>query len=384
MREKLRTAALILSISCASMIGMIDLTPVEAEIKTIEADGMYIMGDGTKENPAVAKERAREDAKRAASEKASVYVESLSEMNENEITKDVVRTVSSSVLQVTSSDVTAEVAADNALIFRCHIVALVDSDKVLGQLKKDGAELAEAARRNKELEEQISKVNAELATLKDRYAAAQDEAERNKIREQVRLNEQKFETNQLIEQGNNRLMNRDFYAAIQSYREALIGDPGNSVVYNNLGFTCEQTHDYDAAILHYQKAIECDARYVGAHYNLGNVYYRRQEYRQAIENYLRTIELDDQFIAAYNNLGLAYENLGEYDKAIDSFTRAIEKAPDKSGRSFAGLYNNRGTCYQRMERFDAALSDYDKALEIDPAYSEPKLNAERLRAWLNG
>ena len=61
---------------------------VEAEVKTIEADGMYIMGDGTLESPSVARERARDDAKRAASEKASVYVESLTEVKDGAVTED--------------------------------------------------------------------------------------------------------------------------------------------------------------------------------------------------------------------------------------------------------------------------------------------------------
>ena len=417
MRRSIKKWALALGLTCATMSGVIVPSTADAEIKNIEADGMYIMGDGTKENPAVAKERARDDAKRAAIEKACVYVESLTEVRKGLVTEDVIRTVSSNVLQVKSSDINVEVAEGNALIFHCHVVALVDSDPVMGQLRLDGAELAEATRRNKELETQVEKVNAELSALKEQYADATSEAEKDQIREQVRLNEQKFEARQLLEQGNDLMKTRDFYAAIRSYREALIADPSNSIVcyrlgdayreikdfdsavshyrkalqldasyadaYNNLGFTFELMKNFDDAVLNYRKAVECDDQYAGAYYNLGNIYYRNRDYRQAIDNYRRTVEINDRFIVAYNNLGLAYENLGEFDKAIDSFTQAIENAPDKSGRNFAGLYNNRGTCWQRMERFDEALSDYSKAIEIDPDYAEPRGNREQLSAWLS-
>ena len=55
--------------------------PVFAEVQTVEADGYYIMGDGLDENQAVAKERARADAKRVASEQAGFFIESISRLN---------------------------------------------------------------------------------------------------------------------------------------------------------------------------------------------------------------------------------------------------------------------------------------------------------------
>ena len=381
LNKKLRASALAMMLT-ASTFGLIEPATVEAEVKTIEADGMYVMGDGTLENPGVAKERAREDARRAASEKANVFVESLTEVQNGVVTADVIRTISSSIMQIQSSDVKIEAIEGNALVFRCHLVALVDSDMVLSQLNSDGTQLAEAARQNKELEDQIAKVNAELATLKDQYAAAKNEAEKGEIREQLKQNEQKFKANQVMERANDQLRSLDYSSAIASYQEVLTLDPSYSAAYNNLGFAYEQTNDLKAAIGNYRKAVENDARYADAYYNLGNVYYRNGDYRKAIDNYLRTVEINDQFIMAYNNLGLAYGNTKKFDKALESFTKAIENAPEKTGRRFAELYNNRGTCYQNMRRFDEAIADYDKALEIDPNYEEPKLNRDRLKAWL--
>ena len=367
-----------------STIGLIEPTVADAEIMTIEADGMYIMGDGALESPGVARERARDDAKRAASEKASVWVESLTEVQQGNVTEDVIRTISSSVLQIQSSDVVIEVAEGNALIFRCHLIALVDSAQAMSQLSGDGTELAESARRNKELEDQISKVNAELAALKNDYAEAQNEAEKERIREQVRINEQKFEANRLMEQGNEQMRAQDFNAARQTYMEAVALDPTYSAAYNNLGYLYEQLGDIDGAVHNYRKAIECDGNYADAYYNLGNIYFRDKDFRRAIDNYRQTVGINNQYLAAYNNLGLAYANLSEFDKALESFTKAIDNAVNRSGRQFAELYNNRGTCYQSMQRFEEALADYARALEVDPDYAEPKLNRDRLRAWLNG
>lgn len=78
----------------------IAMISVSAEKRLIEADGYAIVGDDPEENPLVAQERARKDAKRAASEKAGVYVESVTEVRSGVVTKDVVRTVSANILDV--------------------------------------------------------------------------------------------------------------------------------------------------------------------------------------------------------------------------------------------------------------------------------------------
>lgn len=398
------------------MIMLAAASPVSAEIKTIEADGIYIVGDGTNENPAVARERAREDAKRAASEKAGVYVESFSEVRSGLLTEDIIRTISASVLQIQKSDVTIKVIDGDALLFTCHVVATVDSAKILEHFQQDSQDLAEAARRNSELEAQLNHVNSELAALKNQYDAAQSEKDREKIRAQLKINEQRFEYSQLLEQGSDfyraknfslaveyyekalesyaedavayyRLGNAqrelgNFDAAISNYRKALKINPRYADACNNLGYTLELTGNYKDAAKNYQRAVECDETYANAYYNLGNSYLRAENFSKAAENFSKAVSLDSNYILAYNNLALAYENLDAFDKALDNFTRAIESSAYKSAETLARLYNNRGACYQKLQRFDEALNDYDKAAELDPDYSAPRENRDRLRLWL--
>ena len=118
------------------VIGLIAPTAVEAEVKTIEADGQYIM-IGADENPGVAADRAHDDAKRNAIEQISIYVESMSEVRDGKLTEDVIRTVSSNVLQIQSSDINVEIGDDGSLIYHCHIVALFDDDEARDQLSQD-------------------------------------------------------------------------------------------------------------------------------------------------------------------------------------------------------------------------------------------------------
>ena len=55
-------AALGLGAAFTVVWGVADPMAALAEVRMIEADGYYIMGDGPEENAAVAKERARADA----------------------------------------------------------------------------------------------------------------------------------------------------------------------------------------------------------------------------------------------------------------------------------------------------------------------------------
>ena len=81
-------AALGLGAAFTVIWGVADPMAAFAEVRVIEADGYYIMGDGPEENAAVAKERARADARRAASEQAGLYVAGMTEVKKGKLTRD--------------------------------------------------------------------------------------------------------------------------------------------------------------------------------------------------------------------------------------------------------------------------------------------------------
>ena len=64
---KKKAVAGALGLSMAVALGLAMPASAFAEIRTIEAEGTYLVGDGMDENPATAKARAREEAKRVAS-----------------------------------------------------------------------------------------------------------------------------------------------------------------------------------------------------------------------------------------------------------------------------------------------------------------------------
>ena len=76
-------------------------------------------------------------------------------------------------------------------------------------------------------------------------------------------------------------------AALQ---EALLIDPGSSMLHLNLGNLQDQAGKKDEALKSYLKALELDPKSLNAHYNLGLLYVelgKKQEARQAFEAALK-------------------------------------------------------------------------------------------------
>ena len=141
LKKTLRTAlcALILAIA----------PNVSAAPEIIEVDGVYMMGDN--DAPKFARDAARTEAMRAATERAGIYIESTSEVQGYTLTRDEIRTVAAAVLRVLREEATPELVGD-AWRYRVHLVCSVDTEGIdLKELAGSKAELARLTRERDEL-----------------------------------------------------------------------------------------------------------------------------------------------------------------------------------------------------------------------------------------
>ncbi len=124
---------------CA-LVFIIPVGSVHAAPEIIEADGVYAMGDN--DSPKIARDAARAEAMRAATERAGVYIESTTEVRDYALTRDEIRTVAAAVLRVLHEEVTPELIGD-AWRYRVHLVCAVDTEGIdLAALAQNKAELA--------------------------------------------------------------------------------------------------------------------------------------------------------------------------------------------------------------------------------------------------
>jgi tetratricopeptide (TPR) repeat protein len=139
---------------------------------------------------------------------------------------------------------------------------------------------------------------------------------------------------ELERRGDDLRTNKNFLDAIDYYRVALKGVPGNASILNKIGI-CQ-------LLLH-----------------------RLHESKKTLE---RAIRADRRNADAYNNLGVVYYSLGVNEHSTGDFTRAI-KMYDKAialSNEYGSYYNNRGAAYFAKKRYELASADYATALKLDP------------------
>ncbi len=160
-----------------------------AEVQTVEAEGYYTIEDDVKESISVAKDRARLDALRNAVEKAGVYVESYSVVNNAKIANDEIKVIAGNIINVLSSSVTSEKAGEST-IFKCHIVANIDTSNINLAEILNNRKLIE---KNIEQEKIIYQLTTEINILKSNYKLAKNDNERANIQNSIYENEKKLE-----------------------------------------------------------------------------------------------------------------------------------------------------------------------------------------------
>lgn len=145
---------------CAALCALIlAIAPnVSAAPEIIEVDGVYMMGDN--DAPKFARDAARAEAMRAATERAGIYIESTSEVQGYALTRDEIRTVAAAVLRVLREEATPELVGD-AWRYRVHLVCSVDTEGIdLKELASSKAELARLTQERDALKEQNDTLRA--------------------------------------------------------------------------------------------------------------------------------------------------------------------------------------------------------------------------------
>ena len=361
---------------------------------SIEADGYYIVDEGLDENPHAAEDRARADARRLASEQASVYVRSISQSKNGRLTRDEVHTVSVTVMQIQSETVTVEVEGATTQ-YHCRIKALLSEVGVFAQLDAvDKENFAEVVRRTIEIERESARLDAELAALKKKFQTASDD-ERQTIRAEVKRNEEKFSAVQYNAQAYAANYRQDFDAAIENAYKSIELDANYAAAWNNLGYACKYKGNFDKANDCYRRAIELDPNDAAARINLGNLHaelknfdaattcYRaalevspdnsnawnslayvclnRDELDAGIEYCRKAVELDKHNAAAWNGLAYAYNRKKKFYKAIECCLKAVSL-----NKNYANAWNNLGYACAKVGRNEDSFDAYAKAVKISP------------------
>jgi len=141
--------------------------PPSGNIRVVTASGEYRMGDHDTRNDAV--RLAVESAQREALEQVATYLESVTEINNMDVTRDDIRTCTAGIVMVLDQKITTRLEGETVVI-RADLTAQVDPDEVaqaiaaLRENESAKTELASLRSETDQLRLQLDAANQALAT----------------------------------------------------------------------------------------------------------------------------------------------------------------------------------------------------------------------------
>lgn len=249
----------------------------EAAPQVITANGVYIMGEN--DSPKIAKDAARQEAMRAAVEKAGVYVESYSKIQNMQLTEDDVKVISGAVLKVTDEKAKPELEGD-VWRYTVTITAEIDTDHLdLKAMMEKRTELEKLQKERDELKRQ----NEELLEKYRRASGKEKDTLGTKLENQYGLGVifdrcvamiQRGEQHRAIETLGSVIHDTSVTDSPLAYAYYLRGR-----AYYELNYDSRALEDFGLA----QDTPHDDSIYpvLRAHYYRGLIYYDRRQWKDA-------------------------------------------------------------------------------------------------------
>ncbi|MDY6863194.1 MAG: hypothetical protein SV062_09415 [Thermodesulfobacteriota bacterium] len=127
--------------------------------------------------------------------------------------------------------------------------------------------------------------------------------------------------------GNFKTDGREFKEARKYYKLALIMDPENYKVWNNLGVMDDLEGNPDTAILHTKRAISINPSYAVAHGNLGLYLLKAGRLDSAVTFFKKSLNINKKYLKAQKNLAEAYFKNKQYLLSLKAWERVLELDP---------------------------------------------------------
>ena len=144
--------------------------------------------------------------------------------------------------------------------------------------------------------------------------------------------------------------------AIPLFQKALILEPGNPLLWLNLGIAQHRLGEYDEAEESLERSRSIDDDCAEAWCALGLLFYERERYEEAEACYRGALARDDGIASCWNNLGVLYFSEGGYGDARECFERAVTLDP----LYYDGLFNLRDACQELGD--ERAAAEFDRRL----------------------
>ncbi len=161
---------------------------------------------------------------------------------------------------------------------------------------------------------------------------------------------------ELEQRGDELRTEKNYLDAVDYYKAALKGAPGNASLFNKIGMCQLQMHRDKEAKKSFERSIKADRNHADAYNNLGATYYDMHNNNAAIKQYERAISLKNDAAAYYSNLGTAYFGKRQFEKAIETYAKAVQLDPDVFDVSSHGGLQARMASSEDRAHYDYVLA----------------------------
>ena len=153
--------------------------------------------------------------------------------------------------------------------------------------------------------------------------------------------------------------------ALVANQKALVIDPQDVEVYNNMGNVLVELNRLEKAEVVFRQAIALKPDFAQAYCNLGGTLQKIGKLEEAEASYRQAIVLKPQYPEAYNNLGVTQQEFSKLEEAEASYKQATALKPDYTEAHF-----NLGNTLQKIGKLEEAEASYKQATASKPNYAE--------------
>jgi tetratricopeptide (TPR) repeat protein len=333
-----------------------------ADSKEIIAEGTYNMGDG--ETPQIAEERALTQAKQNAMEQAGTYIESYSETNNFQLTKDEVRVISSGIISSIVIDKNRTVEDGGGFQFWVKIKAVVSTDNIKDMVSRM-RQLSTVDEYNT-IQQTYDKLNSQHSNQSEINAA----------------NEQEWLANHWLDVGMNQYLTKDYKSAIDSFTKSYNLNKNETAIILLGDINYEMKNAWDA-LKWYEKANQSEIilfkeglsneqiaiEAINLHSNATDMFLQ-----QARKYYYQALQINPKNPIYWVKLAFMKEKLDDiyplhemitYKGVLDCYTYAISLES-----TYAPAYYHRAVVYEKMNQPFEAAKDYEKFINMTDSSNE--------------
>ncbi len=120
----------------------------------------------------------------------------------------------------------------------------------------------------------------------------------------------------------------DFAGSIAFFNEAILKNPNDWALLNNLGLALTKVGRLEEAESAFFKAIAINTSCASCYNNLGDLEVKRNALEEAELYYQKAAKADSTDPAPYFNLGVLHERKGDPDSAFEAYSQFLERTPN--------------------------------------------------------